>query len=63
MSHYTQSTYRRLGLGTRDLSNYLPLRCTRSQMEKHKIEGMDESLKTLVEEALNKKSEEIMKKK
>ena len=61
MSHRTRSTYQRLGLGTRDLSDYLPLRCTQSQMEKQKIDGMDESLKTLVEEALNKQREEMMK--
>ena len=61
MSHRTWSTYQRLGLGTRNLSNYLPLRRTQLQMEKKQIDGMDESLKTLVEEALNKQREEMMK--
>ena len=61
MSHRTLSSYQRLGLGTRDLSDYLPLRHTRSQMEKQQSEGMDESFKTLVEEALNKQREEMMK--
>ena len=54
--------YRRLGLATRDLSDYLPLRCTRSKMEKQQIDGMDASLETLMEEALNKKCKEKRKK-
>ena len=61
MSHRMQSAYQRLGLGTRDLSDYLPLRRTRSQVEKQQIDGMDESLKTMMEEALNKQCEEMMK--
>ena len=61
MSHRMQSAYQRLGLGTRDLSDYLPLRRTRSQVEKQQIDGMDESLKTVMEEALNKQREEMMK--
>ena len=47
-------------MGTRDLSDYLPLRHTQSQMEKHQDEGMDESFKIMVEEALNRHCREMM---
>ena len=60
MSHRSCSSYQRLGLGTRDLSDYLPLRCIQSQMAKQEAEGMDESFKTMVEEALNKQHKEMM---
>ena len=61
MSHHKWLAYQRLGLGTRDLSDYLPLRHTQSHMEKQQIDGIYESLNTLMEEELNKQCKEMMK--